>query len=69
MSSDDIGIEMVDGRGAAAIVVFRDEGDHIATEIKGSKLTKLDLAKLCMQLGRALKAQHDAEDHTNGSTT
>jgi hypothetical protein len=58
---DNIGIEMVDGRDAAAIVIFRDEGDHISTDIEGSKLSKLDLAKLCIQLGRALKAQSDEE--------
>ena len=57
----DIDMEVIDGRDALGIVIFRAEGDHIATEIKAMKLPKLDLAKLCMQLGRALKAQHDAE--------
>lgn len=59
--NDGIGMEVIDGRDALGIILFRDTGDQIATEIKSMKIPKLDLAKLCMQLGRTLKAQHDAE--------
>jgi hypothetical protein len=66
--TSEIGIEVIDGREALGIIVFRDAGDdQIGTEIKGMKLSKLDLAKLCMQLGRALKTQHDAEQGSGGS--
>jgi hypothetical protein len=59
--TDDFDMELIDGRDALGVIVFRDEGDQIATEIKAMKISKLDMAKLCIQLGRSLKAQHDAE--------
>lgn len=57
----DIDMELIDGRDALGIIIFRDEGAQIATEVKAMTIPKIDLAKLCMQLGRTLKAQHDAE--------
>lgn len=60
-SPDQFGIDVVDGRDSIAIIVFRDGGDHITTELRGVTITKLELAQLCMNLGRTLKAQHDAE--------
>jgi hypothetical protein len=57
----EIGMEVIDGRDALGVILFREEGDQIVTEIKAMKIPTLDLAKLCMQLGRALKAKHDAE--------
>lgn len=60
----EIDMEIIDGRDALGVIVFRETGNQISTEIKAMKLPKLALAKLCMQLGRALKAQHDAEQES-----
>lgn len=57
--SDNFDMQVIDARGALGVIVFRDDGDRIVTEVKAMSVSKLELAKLCIGLGRALKAQHD----------
>ncbi|QPE04147.1 hypothetical protein IT882_13195 [Microbacterium schleiferi] len=63
--SADIGMEVVDGRDALGIVIFRESPDgQIVSEIKGMKLDKLTGAKLFYQMAKQLKAMHDAEQES-----
>ena len=60
--SDNIGMELIDGRDALGIVIFREQPDgQIVSEIKGMKVDKLTGAKLFWQMAKQLKAMHDAE--------
>ncbi|WP_424936686.1 MULTISPECIES: hypothetical protein [Bacteria] len=58
---DDIQMEVIDGRGALGIVILREEGDQIATELKGLRVDKLTAARLFYSLAKKLKAIHDDE--------
>lgn len=57
-----LAMEIVDGRDALGIVVFREQEDgQIISDIKGMKIDKLTAAKLFYQMAKQLKAMHDAE--------
>lgn len=58
----DIGMEVIDGRDALALIVIREtpEGGAMA-EIKSLTIDKLSAAKILNKLAVHLKAAHEAE--------
>lgn len=58
----EIGMEVIDGRDALALIVIRetDNGSAMA-DIKSLRIDKLSAAKLLYGLAKQLKALHDAE--------
>lgn len=58
----DIGMEVIDGREALALIVIRETPDGEAmAEVKSLTIDKLSAARLLYRLAKQLKAMHDAE--------
>ncbi len=61
----DIGMEVIDGRDALALIVIRETPDGEAmAEVKSLTIDKLSAARMLYGLAKQLKALHDAESST-----
>ena len=66
--SSDIGMEVIDGRDALALIVIREHDDGQATaEIRSLTIDKLSAAKILYNLAVHLKAAHESESDGSGS--
>ena len=63
----DIGMEVIDGREALALIVIRETEDGSAmADIKSLRIDKLSAAKLLYGLAMQLKTLHESESPVSG---